>query len=356
MPLRLRRADRAPGTASAEYFGKGPESLVYDLDCSLGAKAVYVAITLAIAEDRGHSVCPTLYTRTMEDLAHDLGLSTRQARRLVAELEARGHVERERVRTIAGSPQAIRTTAKLRGAATPCTRSDPSDCNRTNATGAPVILGRAPGQIRPGDRTSLAGTLKREKPEEEEQQQADGSAGVVAPFSAPPSNGGEEAPDRPTRPRFVEAIVMDLADALNYNVPPKSPRMKNPGLVTAKSQPGAQRRARSPDASKSTKPDGQPSRPENAIEHKARYRTITGAPMRADPPSRRVGTAHRPRPKRPGCYPLGFVSARKANVYRHPIHSMGYVDSSHSSAPAGSRPADRAASISDSSSARLKTW
>jgi hypothetical protein len=215
--MRLRRADAAPGLGSVEYFGRTPESVMTDRDCSLEAKAVYAAITLAIAQDRTSSVCPDRFMRTMADLADQLGVDITTARRHVAMLERRGHLVRERVRTISGSPQAIRITAQFRGART---RADLPGCNRADPPEKPSTLARAPGQIYPIDRAgSPDPTLKRESGENPEQQQCGSAADVVAPFS---STQQEDAPGAPGRPDFLGRLALDLADALTLSAQKKA--------------------------------------------------------------------------------------------------------------------------------------
>jgi hypothetical protein len=240
MALRIRRADIAPGVVGDEYFGRTPESVLTDRDCSPGAKALYAAITLAMTIDRTPKIC----LATMSDLADLIGLEIRQTRRYVAELERRGHVVRERVRSMAGSPQGIRPTARLKGART---RSDPTDCNRSSSTDRPVILDRAPGQIRPGDRSSPTAPLKREAGEGEKQQQDPaGCAGAGVALSPEEGTG-----DAPGRADFLRGLVTDLAGALALE--PEPGARKSPGEPSAKTPPrAASRPSVRPDVVEST--------------------------------------------------------------------------------------------------------
>ncbi len=225
---------------------------------------MYGAITLAMTLEKNQRIC----LATMSDLADLIGLEIRQARRLVAELERRGHVVRERVRTISGSPQGIRPTATLRGART---RSDPTDCNRSTLTVLPVNPDRAPGQDCPTDRSSpTEATIRRGAETEEQQQSAAGCAGVVAPFASQP----DAEPAAPSRSNFLGRVAIDLADALalDYCPPGHQPARgarKSPGGSSAKIPPrGESRPSVRPDVNQSTTKPSKRSRGETPTEHK----------------------------------------------------------------------------------------
>lgn len=250
MTLRIRRADTAPGVGSAEYFGRTPESVLTDKDCSLNARAFYGVITLHMVIAKNPLVC----LDPLHVLAQSAGISTRQARRLVAELEARGHVNRERCRTISGSPQGIRPTARLKPART---RSDLTDCNRSNPSEGPDTVDTAPGQICPIDRTRSSGTIKREGKEKKILKIATAATdGPVHPVPPPPCEETESPEEIATALASLKALI-------------RAPgAWKDPGSPSAKSTPGVQSRETIPDAKDCTAKPEKKSTPVTQNEHK----------------------------------------------------------------------------------------
>jgi hypothetical protein len=259
MGLRIRRADAAPGIGAEELFGRIPESVITDRDLSDGAVRQYAAIRLSMVESGNPKIC----LATMGELAELQGITDREARRRTAELEARGHIARERVRTISGSPQGIRPLAALKPPRTdPSTRTKRSDCNRTTRSVHPDQTVRQTGPSSPPNRTAPSGTLKREGETEEQQQSAASCDGSVVALSAPPQS---EEPELPSRANFlggsILSLVADLAEALDLSA------AKSPGATSAKKRPGAKSRESIPDVVDSTTSPNPASRDADQIEH-----------------------------------------------------------------------------------------
>jgi hypothetical protein len=257
MTLRIRRADTAPGTGSAEYFSRTPESVSTDRDCSLNARGFYAVITLHMVIAKNPVIC----LDPLGELAQTAGISERQARRLVAELERRGHVARERVRTISGSPQGIRPLATLRKPRS--TRTDLTDCNRTDLTGRPDTIGHAPGPNGPGDRTDpTAPSIKREKEKKQSLK--------IVPLASDDPRKREPPPPAPEPEDTPEELAAALA-ALRELVHPGRAQ-KCPVESSAKTTPPGESRDSVPDAKDSTKSPDSASTCKIEKEHKAHER------------------------------------------------------------------------------------
>ncbi len=200
MTLRLRSAEPTVAVGEEEYFGRTPESVLSDRELSPSSKVVYGAVTLWMIKARNRTICLS----TMADLGRIAGLEERQTRRCVRELELRGHVIRERVRTVSGSPQGIRPLAILRRSKAPAlldasnrsemtgadgasNRSDLTGCNRSEMTGEPVTDGRETGLRRPGDRSQTTGPYKREREKSLKWRDAPPAAVVTVGTSPPPA-------------------------------------------------------------------------------------------------------------------------------------------------------------------------
>lgn len=240
-PLRLRRADSAPGLGAAEYFGQVPSSVVTDRELSDGAVRAYAAVKLAMAEAGNRTLC----LAPMRELGRLMGVTEREARYRIAELESRGHVVRERARSIAGSPQGIRPLAATRTRNNRSDgRNDHSDCNRNDHSTHPERTFRGPGTNDPPDRNDRSGPLKREGEREEEQQQNGGPAAVVVALSRSEGeqNADADAPSAPALSDFLGSLAGSLARSLDARRPETTPgaaRKKGAGAIRQDS-PGAE--------------------------------------------------------------------------------------------------------------------
>lgn len=272
MTFRIRGTTPAAGDGTGELFARVPSSVLKDIELSMDARCFFGLIALAMIEDRS-SVC----RRPMHILAQTAGICTRQARRLVAELEARGHVERDRDRTQAGAPSIIRTLARTR-APHASTRTNPSDCNRTNEsehTDKPV---RPIGPNNPSNRTKRTGSLI-EKGEKEMSEEVAGRIGS-GPQAADPS-GSEPTETEEERARafeeFKRRIGYDPVKAANRAAQDEAKlkdrlrgtlgAQKGPEGPSAKTTPRGMSSASSTDAKDCTTQTTQESRPENQSEH-----------------------------------------------------------------------------------------
>ena len=68
-PLRLRRADAAPGVGAVEYFGRLPASAIGDGELPCPALRLLAAVHLLMAVERNPTVC----LATNRELAHACG-------------------------------------------------------------------------------------------------------------------------------------------------------------------------------------------------------------------------------------------------------------------------------------------
>jgi hypothetical protein len=238
MGLRIRRADAAPGVGLDEYFGRLGESVITDRGCSDEAKVLLAAVYLDMATSNNR----VLSMATNEDLAGLTGKSPRTITRRLAELEARGHLARERIRSIAGSPRGLRPLGRLRGVRRPSDTSPVTRCNPSPVSMHLDTADHAPRQDWPGDPTPMTTPPKREEDRGLEQQQGAASAADVdAPFA--PQGGTADAPGRAD---FLRSLALDLAGALDLGA------REGPGGPSAKSTTGAESRESIPDVAKST--------------------------------------------------------------------------------------------------------
>ncbi len=200
-PLRIRRSDSAPGLSRDQYFGRLGESEIADQDLSDAALRLLAAVRLSMSLDRNPTVC----LATNRDLAQLCGRSgdgrsrERWVCRHLAELAERGHVEVERVRTIAGSPRGIRPLGRLRGAR--CTPTNLSGCNPTNLSARADTDVGAPRQNCRGATTPVSVPLKRESREKKIRENGSATSAATGNGSPPPPSQLEESPE-------------ELADAL----------------------------------------------------------------------------------------------------------------------------------------------
>lgn len=181
--LRTIGADGSSSAQTADYFGRIPETVLSDIALSLGARLTYATITLLMARNQH----PTLCMDSMREIGRAMGASISETRKRIAELEARGHVERERVRTIAGAPQGIRPLRTMRAS----NHSKRSDCNHANRSGQTIHPERLSTPNKAGNRSNPSEPLKREGEEKKILK--------ITP-SSPTSAAGQESPPPSTSP------------------------------------------------------------------------------------------------------------------------------------------------------------
>ena len=245
MGLHVRRADAAPGVGVEEYFGRLGESVISDRDCSDEAKVLLAAVYLDMAVNRN----PRLSMATNHELADLVGKTERTVTRRISELEARGHLSRERVRSIAGSPRGLRPLGKLRGVRQPF---DPSPVSRCDPSLVSMHLDTCDGEDRRpcrADPSPVSAPLKREGEDREEQQQI---------------RAGDSAPVVVVAPSST--IVGRIADVLSD--PETFGEWKSPGGPSGQIPPGAESRDTVPDAKQCTTQTAKKSRRELGGEHK----------------------------------------------------------------------------------------
>ncbi len=266
--LRIRAED--PRAQPAQFFGRVPASVLEDDELSPTATVVYAAITLLMIQDRNSTHC----LASMREIGHQAGrITERHARKMVAQLEARGHVERERVRTRKGSPQGIRPLAELRRKAQPLhasNRSDSTDCNRSDSTGNPVHSDREPGPLRPGTRSIQTAPLKRGG-EKDLDSIRFAPPTPAAGLNSPPPSASLDPANTPEEIAGLQELasmpgpIGRMAQAKLRDLGARS----SPGEVLA-DQPGATSEGNSiPSERDSTESTPQPSRPELDREHNA---------------------------------------------------------------------------------------
>ena len=226
MGLRIRSA--ATG-GSGELYARIPTSVISDSGLSDGAVRHYGALRLWMIEHNQPIFC----FATMADLGRLCGVSDREARRRTTELEVRGHVARERVHTIKGSPQGIRPIAAFRPP-----NLHPS--NRTRLSAHPDRFVRVPGPDCPPTRTGSSGPLKREKRERKQNGEKTSVVSTNGP-GRPSIRPDEEAAD----PQAIAAALAGLlalpgvtqARAARIAAEARTARKKAPG-VSGKNPPG----------------------------------------------------------------------------------------------------------------------
>lgn len=185
----IRSADGAPTLGLAEYFGRLPESALRDHDISDEAKVLLAGIYLNIAKEHTSPVS----VATNDQLAQLVGCTARSVRRRLADLETRGHVERERVRTIPGSPRCIRPLAKLRGVGQLFERTPTSGCRRTPASSQPDTIVLPGGQQCPIERTATSAPLLLKGEEKKDPQERPADGDEPDGTGTPPPVAGEDA-------------------------------------------------------------------------------------------------------------------------------------------------------------------
>ena len=284
MGLRIRRADGAP--AVNEYFARVPSSVITDRELSDGAARVYAAIRLWMIENANPNLCMC----TMRDLGAMVGTQEREARKRVAELEARGHVVRERVRTIPGAPQGIRPLGQLRQPKNDASnRSKQTDCNRSKQTGDPAQANRPPGTDDPGNRHNHAGSHKKREKEENSESESGSSPAVVRLVTARPAPTEEETKDMKSLADALEELknLPGVAEARRRREREEARgAKKGPGELSAKNPPRGESRDSIPDAIDCTGESGKTSRHERGTEHNLDYRTILPASTEGSSPTR----------------------------------------------------------------------
>jgi hypothetical protein len=205
-PLRIRRADTAPGTD--EFFARLPESAITDHDLSDAAFRLLAAIHLDCIKSR----TPKLSLASNRELGWLAGKDPRTVRRLLAELVARGHLEVEHDPKMSGSTRSLRPLARLRPTRPP--RSEVTAPPRSEVTAPPRSKLTAPRSEVTAPRSKLTAarsevtTPLREREKKQSLRRPAASAAAVEGPPPPPAREPETQEPEPSPEEIAEARAM----------------------------------------------------------------------------------------------------------------------------------------------------